>query len=92
MMQILGLDTSSFAAEVANMTIQSALVANSSNNKEQLLRTSVKFDVVERSATCTFSSVDVRLLPSSVKIITDNRHVGNRSSNRTTFSLCRPTI
>ena len=65
MMQILGLDTSSFAAEVANMTIQSALVANSSKNKEQVLRTSAQFDAVERSATCTFSSVNVRPLPPS---------------------------
>ena len=63
MVQILGLDTSSFAAEVADMTIQSALVASSSNNKEQLLRICAQFDAGERTATCTFSSVDVRLLP-----------------------------
>ena len=92
MMQILGLDTSSFAAEVADMTIQSALVANSSNNREQLLRTSAQFDATERSATCTFSSVDVRLLPPSDKGVTDNPCVGHRSSNRTTLSLFGPAV
>ena len=91
-MQILGLDTSLFATEVANMTIQSALVPNSPNSREQLLRTSVRFDAAERSATCTFSSVDVRLLPPSDNDVTDKPYVGHRSSNRTALSLFGPAI
>ena len=91
-MQILGLDSSSFAAEVADMTIQSALVANSSQNREQLLRTSAQFDAAERSATCTFSSVDVRLLLLADEGATDNLCVGHRPSNRTTLSLFSSAI
>ena len=92
MIQILGLDTSSFAAEVADMTIQSALVANPSTKKEQLLRASAQFNAVGRSATCTFSSVDVRLLLPSDKSVTDNPCVGRRSSDGTTLPLFGPAI
>lgn len=43
--------------EVADMNIQSALVANDSG-KVQNLRTAVKFDAKNKSAYCTFSSVN----------------------------------
>ncbi|KAF2230550.1 ketoacyl-synt-domain-containing protein [Viridothelium virens] len=47
----------SFGVEVADMTIQSALVANS-DGKPQLLRTVARLDSKDRSVSCTFSSVN----------------------------------
>ncbi|USW47943.1 Putative thioesterase, Acyl transferase domain superfamily, phosphopantetheine binding ACP [Septoria linicola] len=48
--------TSHTAVEVAEMNIQSALVANNTG-KVQMLRTSARFDHKSMTATCTFSSV-----------------------------------
>lgn len=47
------------AVEVADMTIQSALVANS-DGLSQTLRAIVTIDEVAKTATCTFSSVDTK--------------------------------
>lgn len=55
--QFLGARSSAFAIEVANMNIQSALVANS-DGKPQLLRTVAILDSEKKTVTCTFSSVD----------------------------------
>ncbi|GKT47439.1 non-reducing polyketide synthase pks27 [Colletotrichum spaethianum] len=55
--QITGMDVDSVATEVADMHIQSALIANDMGNK-QTLRTEAKFDVVKRVLSCTFSTLN----------------------------------
>lgn len=50
-------DTNSITTEVADMTIQSALVANS-DGQSQVLQTSVTIDQQTKTAKCTFSSVN----------------------------------
>ena len=50
-------DAQHSAVEVADMTIQAALVVNSDGHT-QTLRTSVELDAAKHTAKCTFSSVD----------------------------------
>lgn len=57
LMHHLSSSAQSTAVEVAEMTIQSALVANS-DGMSQILRTSVTLDQQNKTAKCTFSSVD----------------------------------
>jgi iterative type I PKS product template protein len=50
-------DTNPMTTDICDMTIQSALVANS-NGQSQILRTCVTLDDKNKTAKCTFSSVD----------------------------------
>ncbi|KAK1522186.1 beta-ketoacyl synthase [Colletotrichum costaricense] len=55
--QITGMDVDAVGTEVAEMHIQSALVANDVGLK-QVLRTEAKFDAAKKSLFCTFSTLD----------------------------------
>ncbi|GJD04827.1 betaketoacyl synthase [Colletotrichum higginsianum] len=55
--QITAMDVDTIATEVADMHIQSALVANDVGLK-QVLRTEARFDAATKSLFCTFSSFD----------------------------------
>lgn len=58
--QVTGMAVDEMVTEIAEMHIQSALVANDVG-KEQILRTDAKFDKESNTVFCTFSSVDVSL-------------------------------
>ncbi|KAH9242504.1 hypothetical protein K456DRAFT_1820977 [Colletotrichum gloeosporioides 23] len=55
--QVTGMAVDEMVTEIAEMHIQSALVANDVG-KEQILRTDAKFDKESHTVFCTFSSVD----------------------------------
>ncbi|KAK2058402.1 beta-ketoacyl synthase domain-containing protein [Colletotrichum caudatum] len=55
--QVTGMAVDEMVTEIAEMHIQSALVANDVG-KKQILRTDAKFDKESRAVFCTFSSVD----------------------------------
>ncbi|KAK0367507.1 beta-ketoacyl synthase, partial [Colletotrichum limetticola] len=55
--QMTGMDVDAVGTEVAEMHIQSALVANDVGLK-QVLRTEAKFDAAKKSLFCTFSTLD----------------------------------
>ena len=62
--------------EVGDMHIQSALVANDAD-KQQLLRSTAKFDAKKKAASLTFSSIDVcpleRIAISELTVVTEQR-------------------